>query len=333
MSPHRPLNTVKLNLAAKAARAGSSVGNTKDLLIWLNDLLGLEIKAAESRDEACGDLRGFGDGAFACGALDAVTGCGVRMGRVRFGASEAPERLGNWRLFQEALDKAGVRKEINVERLAKGMATDCLDLLKWLRALHDGEEYDGYGRRRVKRKAPGAPKRRPPPVKAARVSDDEESAAHDPSLTARSRKRIMMEEKKAKMKAKREASEERAKQNFKSKHPEKVEEVRIEMGESFRMRKEARERRERKEKRRKAREDGDSRASVEGEVSASSQDSDAVRREKLRQIARRNKSFVFHISFFLFSKNDCLWDQGYKAIARSSRDFVTLLAHNQINKR
>lgn len=72
--------------------------------------------------------------------------------RVRFGtALTDQEKLTNWKEFQRALDKLKVNKEINVNRLSKGLATDCLDLLKWLKALWNSmdsvDEYDPLERR------------------------------------------------------------------------------------------------------------------------------------------------------------------------------------------
>ena len=159
LSKSLKIATSKLREADRASRAGVSVGNTRELLQWVNDFLCLVVpkrnEPAPADPKAIGlfKLNDFGSGNTACQILDACTGGAVlKMERVRFGiALTEQEKLANWKEFQRSLGQLKVNKEIDVNRLARGLATDNLDLLKYLKALWnsmDGmEDYDPEERR------------------------------------------------------------------------------------------------------------------------------------------------------------------------------------------
>lgn len=114
--------TAKLRAADHASRGGVSVGNTRQLIAWVNDFL--QLTTAAEDDDKKGNQKGadkskgfkklsdFGQGNHACQILDACTrGEALKMQRVRFGANITDqERLSNWKEFQRCLDKLKVRR-------------------------------------------------------------------------------------------------------------------------------------------------------------------------------------------------------------------------------
>ncbi|GMH79584.1 hypothetical protein TrLO_g6259 [Triparma laevis f. longispina] len=150
--------TSKIREADRASRAGVSVGNTRQLIEWVNSFLGLipqrkNEPVSDPKNVGLSKLNDFGNGNTACQILDACTyGEVVKMERVRFGLSLTDsEKLSNWKEFQRSLDKLKISKSIDVNRLAAGLATDNLDLLKYLKALWNSmdnmEDYDPDERR------------------------------------------------------------------------------------------------------------------------------------------------------------------------------------------
>ncbi|GMH84701.1 hypothetical protein TrST_g13214 [Triparma strigata] len=158
LSKSLKIATSKIREADRASRAGVSVGNTRQLIEWVNSFLGLIPRrknepVADPKNVGLSKLNDFGNGNTACQILDACTyGEVVKMERVRFGLSLTDsEKLSNWKEFQRSLDKLKISKSIDVNRLAAGLATDNLDLLKYLKALWNSmdnmEDYDPEERR------------------------------------------------------------------------------------------------------------------------------------------------------------------------------------------
>ena len=145
---------VGLLAAGKATRGGASCGLSVSLLLrWVNDFLKL------SPGQIAPPLTNVSDvaaGFHAVLILDAIAhAANVKAGgpvvssssssstvvsvhNLRIGSVlTVDERLKNWCVFQSSLVLLSARKEMDVKRLAKGMATDCLDVLKWLKTLWD----------------------------------------------------------------------------------------------------------------------------------------------------------------------------------------------------
>jgi RP/EB family microtubule-associated protein len=92
----------------------------KELIEWLNDLLGLNYVSVE--DAA--------NGAAFCQVIDVVHRGNVPLGRVNFNASSEAERIENYKILQAAFSKADSRQNIGVRALPKGRMQAALELLQ-----------------------------------------------------------------------------------------------------------------------------------------------------------------------------------------------------------
>jgi RP/EB family microtubule-associated protein len=143
----------------------------KELIEWLNDLLGLSY---DKVDDAA-------NGAAFCQVLDAIHPGDVPLSRVNFNASTEAERIENYKILQSAFNKADIRQNIDVKALSKGRMQAALELLQWIHGYwtQNGEPrgYSGPEKRRLakcrdpsartlgdKRSAPQ--KSQPPPIVA-----------------------------------------------------------------------------------------------------------------------------------------------------------------------
>ena len=81
LSKSLKIATSKLRAADHAARGGNAVGNTRELLSWLNEYLGLAVDG-KGREKGIKKLGQFGEGNHACQIIDSVTkGRVMRMQR------------------------------------------------------------------------------------------------------------------------------------------------------------------------------------------------------------------------------------------------------------
>jgi hypothetical protein len=81
LSKSLKIATSKLRAADHAARGGNAVGNTRELLAWLNEYLGLVLDG-KGREAGIKKLSEFGFGNHACQIIDSVTkGRVMRMQR------------------------------------------------------------------------------------------------------------------------------------------------------------------------------------------------------------------------------------------------------------
>jgi RP/EB family microtubule-associated protein len=79
-----------------------------ELIGWINDLLQIGATKVEQ----------VGMGAIPCQVLDSIWG-DVALHKVKFSACQEYEYLGNWKVFQSAMDAHGIVKDIPVEKLIK----------------------------------------------------------------------------------------------------------------------------------------------------------------------------------------------------------------------
>lgn len=94
-----------------------------ELLEWCSQVLDLEV----TRLEHCTS------GAIYCQLLDAYYGNNaINLSKVNFLAKIDYEIVSNYKQLQLGLNKAGIEKYIDVERLAKGSQSDNLEFLQWL---------------------------------------------------------------------------------------------------------------------------------------------------------------------------------------------------------
>jgi len=75
----------------------------------------------------------------------------LAMKKVNWVARADHESIPNYKILQQALDKGGIQKHIEVDKLARGKYQDNLEMLQWIKTYYDrnchGGEYDAQGRR------------------------------------------------------------------------------------------------------------------------------------------------------------------------------------------
>eukprot|EP00033_Pygsuia_biforma_P001387 GCRY01001569.1.p1 GENE.GCRY01001569.1~~GCRY01001569.1.p1 ORF type:complete len:236 (+),score=27.98 GCRY01001569.1:167-874(+) len=128
----------------------------RELLAWLNSLLGLNY----SKVEQCAS------GAAHCQILDTIYPGKIPLQKVNFNATLEYEFVKNYKVLQTAFAKLGIDKHIPVDLLVKGKYQDNLEFLQWMKRFHDinfggdNEDYDAASRRQetVAAKAPPKPK-------------------------------------------------------------------------------------------------------------------------------------------------------------------------------
>jgi RP/EB family microtubule-associated protein len=117
-----------------------------ELLSWLNDFLKLGYSRVEQ----------VADGSAHCQVFDALFPGKVPLHKVNFGARHEYEFVQNYKILQAVLDKVGIEKHIEVERLIKARAQDNLEFLQWVKAVFDrfyaGQPYDAIERRETARR-------------------------------------------------------------------------------------------------------------------------------------------------------------------------------------
>ena len=98
-----------------------------ELLAWLNDFLSLNYTRVEQ----------VADAAAACQVFDALFPGKVPLHKVKFGARHEYEYVQNFKVLQAVLDRVGVDKTLEVERLVKARTQDNLEFLQWVKAMFD----------------------------------------------------------------------------------------------------------------------------------------------------------------------------------------------------
>ena len=114
-----------------------------ELLEWINNLLQLNVQKIEQ----------LASGAAYCSVVDAVFPGTVSMSRVNWMARNDFEFVANYKILQQAFEKNGVEKWIDVDKLIRGKYQDNLEFVQWLKKFFDlnggqGKEYDALARRR-----------------------------------------------------------------------------------------------------------------------------------------------------------------------------------------
>jgi microtubule-associated protein, RP/EB family len=141
------------------------------ILQWLNSLLGLEYTKIEET----------ASGIAACQIFDALYPGMVKLEKANFAAKRDYEYVTNYKVLQAAFTRAGITKDVDVERLIKGKYQDNLEFMQWVKGFFDGHAsedaliYDGAARRaglgKVERRSTvSAPPRRTLTTKAQQAS-------------------------------------------------------------------------------------------------------------------------------------------------------------------
>jgi microtubule-associated protein, RP/EB family len=113
------------------------------ILHWLNDLLGIQYTKIEQT----------ASGIAACQIFDALFPGLVKLEKANFSAKRDYEFVTNYKVLQAAFVRAGISKEIDVERLCKAKYQDNLEFMQWVKGFFDSHasedalNYDGAARR------------------------------------------------------------------------------------------------------------------------------------------------------------------------------------------
>ena len=91
-------------------------------------------------------------GAVYCAVLDALYPNSFRFSAVKWDCKNDYEFVENYKILQQAFDKNGVKRHIDVAKLIKAKYQDNLEFCQWLKAFfeknYNGEPYDALARRK-----------------------------------------------------------------------------------------------------------------------------------------------------------------------------------------
>ena len=107
-----------------------------ELLRWVQDTLQLDISFIED----------LGSGSVYCQLVDAWYKGAVPMSKVNWNAKFEYEFMANLKLFQQALERIGVTKKVELTRLVKARHQDNLEMIQWLKRFLEmkGSPLEGY---------------------------------------------------------------------------------------------------------------------------------------------------------------------------------------------
>mmetsp|Transcript_19074 Transcript_19074/g.26845 ORF Transcript_19074/g.26845 Transcript_19074/m.26845 type:complete len:187 (-) Transcript_19074:963-1523(-) len=131
----------------------------RQLLEWVNDFLGLELKKVEE----------LHSGWAYCQLVDAIFPGQVKISKVDFHAKFDYEYLKNFKVMQDVFTRNQVKKPVPMDKLIKGKYQDNFEFLQWFKSFFDarynGEPYNAEGRRAkmMKKKVLNTPTRLPTP--------------------------------------------------------------------------------------------------------------------------------------------------------------------------
>lgn len=112
-----------------------------ELLSWANGAFDLSL----AKVEQCAN------GAVYCQIIDACHPGSVQMKKVNWMARDEHQCLPNYKVLQQAFDKIGIQRHIDVDKLVRGKYQDNLEMLQWIKTYFDrtyaGDGYDAPSRR------------------------------------------------------------------------------------------------------------------------------------------------------------------------------------------
>ena len=122
---------------------GAFFVSKSELLSWINNLLSLNISKVEQ----------MASGAAYCQLIDIMYAGSMPKSKVSWTAKYDHEYVTNYKLLQQAFDKHGVHKHIEVEKLIKAKYQDNLEFFQWFKRFFDlncrgGEGYNPVDRRK-----------------------------------------------------------------------------------------------------------------------------------------------------------------------------------------
>lgn len=112
-----------------------------ELISWLNSFFALSI----SKVEQCAN------GAVYCQVIDASHPGSVPMKKVNWNARDEHQCIPNYKVLQQAFEKVGITRHVEVDKLVRGKYQDNLEMLQWIKTYFDrnfqGADYDAPARR------------------------------------------------------------------------------------------------------------------------------------------------------------------------------------------
>ena len=113
-----------------------------ELLDWINDFFQLNLNKVEQA----------ATGSVYCQIIDAIYPGTFQMGKLKWNAKHEYEFVDNYKVLQQAFDKNGIKRHIEIGKLTKAKYQDNLEFLQWLKRYFDlnynGEPYDAPARRK-----------------------------------------------------------------------------------------------------------------------------------------------------------------------------------------
>jgi len=120
---------------------GAFFVSRSELLSWANSTFKLTL----------GKVEQCSNGAVYCQVIDACHNGTVTMKKVNWAARVDHEAIPNYKVLQQAFDRCGIQKHVEVDKLVRGKYQDNLEMLQWIKTYFDrtfqGNEYDPVSRR------------------------------------------------------------------------------------------------------------------------------------------------------------------------------------------
>lgn len=95
----------------------------KEIVDWINNTLGIGIAKVEQT----------ASGAIACQLLDMLFPGEVAMGKVNWMARVDHEFIPNYKVLQNAFDRVGIERHVDVDKLIRGKYQDNLEFMQWFK--------------------------------------------------------------------------------------------------------------------------------------------------------------------------------------------------------
>lgn len=120
---------------------GAFFVSRSELMAWVNTMFRVNV----SKVEQCSN------GALYCQVIDACHPGSVAMKKVNWNASSEHQSIPNFKILQQAFDRMGIQRHVEVDKLIRGKYQDNLEMLQWIKTYFDrnfsGGEYDAASRR------------------------------------------------------------------------------------------------------------------------------------------------------------------------------------------
>ena len=104
------------------------------ILDWLNSLLNVSSKLIQL---SLTKIEQLGSGAVYCQVIDVIHPGKVALNKVNWKAKNDYQFIANLKILQIAFDKIGIKRYVEVQKLAKAKYQDNLEFIQWLKRYYD----------------------------------------------------------------------------------------------------------------------------------------------------------------------------------------------------